>query len=553
MNTEKACQFESAVYKKQIIAEFRNNPLIEALPNLCSIKDMLKKMVLIPKYKSSERNLEDYIRLHKLDNLRGIIIPLSKHKEIGLNISSVLRHGYITRNPLDPENVRKLNMLSEIFKDGSIRNNLDNYKIYNFQTNQSAMGFAIIGLSGVGKSKAVERALASYPQVIYHEKYREKNFTHTQIVWLKLDCPAKGSPNGLCINFFGAIDSILGTDFTEKMLRRRATVETMMYYMSKLAVQFSVGLIVIDELQHLLESRTDADVILNFLVTLDNIVGVPLVLIGNYTSLDVLQRSFRQARRASGSGEVFWNRMDNDVEWKTFLTYIWKYQWTKYECELTQEIVDTMHEETMGIAALTIGLYKAVQRRAILSGKEIITPELIKIVSNEEKVMTKPMRDALKSKLYSEYEFYRDLHEKDGDAFAYNQKHKDTIIKEKKKRKKPVQLQDNEEVELAFNKIYLWLLEKDIESDKAKERADEIVNNYNLNTPIEELQNLALKGLIKEKISKLEKQKKAKSMEEGDLRKMYKEKEQSGSDMHSVLEENNLIKSPDELLKGVEQ
>jgi hypothetical protein len=422
-----------------------------------------------------------------------------------------------------------------------------------FQTNQSAMGFAIIGLSGVGKSKAVERALVSYPQVIYHEKYKERYFTHTQIVWLKLDCPAKGSLNGLCINFFGALDSILGTDYAEKMLKRRSTVETMMYYMGKLAVQFSIGLLIIDELQHLINSRADADILLNFLVTLDNTVGVPLILIGNYTALDVLQRSFRQARRASGSGEVFWNRMDNDIEWKMFLSYIWQYQWTNSECNLTQEIIDTMYEETMGIAALTIGLYKAVQRRAILSGREIITPELIKLVSNEEKVMTKPMRDALKNKLYSEYEVYRDLHEKDGDAFAYSEKHKDTIIKEKKKRKKPVQLQDNREVELAYNKIYLWLLEKDVDSDKAKERADEIVNNYNLNIPIEELQNLALKGLIKEKISKLEKQKKAKSMEEGDLRKMYKEKEQSGSDMHSVLEENNLIKSPDELLKGVEQ
>jgi hypothetical protein len=132
MNTEKPCQFELAVYKKQKIEEFRNNPLIEALPNLCSIKDMLKRIVLKPKYKSSDRNLEDYLRLHKLENLRGIIIPLSKHKEIALNISSALRHGYVSRNPLDPEIVRKLNLLSEIFKDGLFKKNLENYKTYNF-------------------------------------------------------------------------------------------------------------------------------------------------------------------------------------------------------------------------------------------------------------------------------------------------------------------------------------------------------------------------------------------------------------------------------------
>lgn len=551
MNIRDICQYEAAVYKEQPIDEFRNNPLIEALPNLCSINDMLKKMVLVPHYTSSERKLENYIRIHKLENLRRIIIPLSKHKEIALNISSVLRHGYVSRNPLSPENVRKLNMLSEIFKDDSIKNNLQNYKTYNFQISQSAMGFAIIGLSGVGKSKAVERALASYPQVIYHERYKERSFTHTQIVWLKLECPAKGSPNGLCINFFGAIDSILGTDYAERIIRKRASVETMMHYMRQLALNYSIGLIIIDEIQHLLDSRTGANLILNFLVTLDNIVGVPIILIGNYTALDVLRGTFRQARRASGSGEVFWNRMDNNVEWKTFLPYIWKYQWTKNECELTQEIMDIMYEETMGIAALTIELYKAVQRRAILSEKEIITPELIKIVSNEEKIMTKPMRVALKNNAYGEYEFYRDLREKDGNVYAYSDKHKDIILQAKKK--KAVQPQDNEEVELAFNKIYLWLLERDIDSDMAKERADEIVKNYDTSTPIEELQKIALKSLIKEKIENIEKRKKSSPIEDGDLRKMYKEKKQNDSDIYSVLEKNNLIKNPDELYKGEKQ
>jgi len=550
VNIHDICQYEKATYKEQPIEEFRNNPLIEALPDICSINDMLKKIVSMPQYSNDERELENHIRILKLDNLRRVIIPLSKHKEIALNISSVVRQGYVLRNPLSPDNVRKLNMLSEIFKDSSIRDNLQNYKTYNFQKNQSAMGFAVIGVSGMGKTTAIEGILLSYPQVIYHEEYKESNFTHTQIVWLKLDCPAKGSPNGLCLNYFEAIDNILGTDFTERIIRKRASVETMMHYMRQLALNFSIGIIIIDEIQHLLDSRSGADLILNFLVTLDNIVGVPIILIGTYTALEVLQGSFRQARRASGSGEVFWNRMDNNDEWKVFLTYIWKYQWTKKECQLTQEIMDTMYQETMGITASTINLYKAVQRRAILSGKEIITPELIKIVSSEEQILTKPMRAALKNSAYKEYEVYQDLHEVDRDIYAYSTEHRNIIVKGKNKN---IQQQGSEDAELAFNKIYLWLLEKDIDINTAKERADEIVKKFDGNTPVEELQKIALKGLIKDKITNIEKRKKSNPIEEGDLRKMYKDKEQSHSDIYSVLKKNNLIKNPDGLYKGEKQ
>ena len=70
---------------------------------------------------------------------------------------------------------------------------------------------SIIGISGIGKTTAIERLLLMYPQVIKHFEYKGECFTRTQIVWLKIDCPYDGNLSTLCKSFFKAIDDILGT------------------------------------------------------------------------------------------------------------------------------------------------------------------------------------------------------------------------------------------------------------------------------------------------------------------------------------------------------
>ena len=87
----------------------------------------------------------------------------------------------------------------------------------------SASGFAIVGLSGMGKTTAVERTLLLYPQVIQHNRYNGKLFILKQLVWLKLDCPASGSLKVLCQNFFRQVDLILGTNYFKQHVNSKST------------------------------------------------------------------------------------------------------------------------------------------------------------------------------------------------------------------------------------------------------------------------------------------------------------------------------------------
>lgn len=97
---------------------------------------------------------------------------------------------------------------------------------------------------------------------------------------LKIDCPYDGSLSTLCKSFFEAIDNLLGTRYSEKFGSGYRVTSTMLLHMTSLASMYGIGLLVIDEIQHLLHSKNDQEEILNFFVTLSNTVGIPTVLIG---------------------------------------------------------------------------------------------------------------------------------------------------------------------------------------------------------------------------------------------------------------------------------
>ena len=77
--------------------------------------------------------------------------------------------------------------------------------------------------------------------------------------------------------------------------------------MSQVARHTGLGMLVIDEIQHLKQAKSGgSEKMLNFFVTLVNTIGVPVVLIGTTKAMSVLQSEFSQARRGSGQGDMVW-------------------------------------------------------------------------------------------------------------------------------------------------------------------------------------------------------------------------------------------------------
>jgi hypothetical protein len=149
---------------------------------------------------------------------------------------------------------------------------------------------------------------------------------------------------------------------------------------------------------------------LNFFVNLVNNVGVPVILVGTPKAVKVLQGDFRQARRGSGlGGDMVCDRIQKDEVWDLLVSSIWHYQWTKKETPLTSEISSILYEETQGIPDLLKKVYAIAQAYAISSGKEEITPYIIRKAAKENLKLVQPMLTALKTGNIREIAKYEDI------------------------------------------------------------------------------------------------------------------------------------------------
>ncbi len=378
-----------AKYRDAEIREYEGQPLINALPPINSPQDTARMRARFPKVDEAEKVLPAHIRRHAMMRiLDQFLYPTKSHLQLEQMISSMIRRGYLSRNIAAPDYQRNLDDVGHTDFNVIARN-----------AGNEALVSSIIGCSGTGKSTAVEAILKTYPQAIYHPEYQ-----HAQLVWLKVECPHDGSVKNLCTNFFRAVDDALGTDYQALYVKSRSSAESMLGDIARVSALHSVGVLVIDEIQHLEKSRSGgAAKMLNFFVTLTNVIKVPVLFVGTPKALELFQPTMRSARRASQFGSLDWGRFaraandGSDGEWERFFKRLWKLQWFEHATPINQEIMDLFWECTQGIAHIAVALFYLSQARAAVAGREVIDRTLVTKVYQEELAMVHPMISALKS------------------------------------------------------------------------------------------------------------------------------------------------------------
>jgi len=379
-----------AEYNDPLIPDYQGNPLLEALPPIWKKEQVIDMLQFYPEYQNAQREWPPELRLHLIRNVLKFFEVIPIHIDLEQRLSSMVRLGYQARNPRLHDYYRdidkKVNAL--LFREPLISN-----------LQSSAIAMAVVGLSGVGKSVTLGHLLALYPQVIFHHNYRGNDFSLVQLVWLKLECPFDGSTKGLCLNFFQALDELFDTHHVKNYARDgRASTDEMIKDMARLASLHAIGVLVIDEIQHLSNAKSGgSEKMLSFFVELVNKIGMPVILVGTYKAMAMLNSEFRLARRSAGLGDFVWDSMRRDDTWNTFLESLWRYQYTQKECPLTPQLNRTLYDVTQGITDLAVKAYMLAQARAITRGDEAITPSLIRSVAHDSFRLAGPILDALKS------------------------------------------------------------------------------------------------------------------------------------------------------------
>lgn len=390
---------EPARYKEQSIPAFRGNPWLEALPLMLSREEAKRLMARYPPYDPADRERPAEEREMLAAGLSMLLRhPLGVHVELESRLSRLIRWGYAARNPMDPTFQASVdargNALEVVGKDENVVINARGVS----GLQPAATGLTFLGTTGIGKTVGTEMTLGAYSQIIVHTEYRGRKFLMTQVVHMTLQCPKDGSIRTLCQNFFEAMDALhaplpMQTNYQRDYLPKYPAIQRMIPSMARLAAQHGLGLLVLDEVQDLNPRGSAA--ILSFLVQLVNTIGVPVMLVGGVDALPVLMAQFRQARRGATEGDLIVRRAEPGQGFRAFCEILWRYQYTRHYTELTEELVQALYDGSQGITQYLVGLFKLSQIRAIATGIERLTPEIVRSVARDSFAQAGPVLRAI--------------------------------------------------------------------------------------------------------------------------------------------------------------
>ncbi|CAG7648085.1 ATP-binding protein [Paenibacillus allorhizosphaerae] len=509
-----------ALYRRAEIEKYRNNLLIEALQPIHNMQTVIKKLTKTVRFHERDRLKNETLRIHCIYDLARLVQPLENHLRIEQSLSILIRDGYVDRNPLTVNGVRLRNEGAEnvakamqVYKVTK-KLNSQNVSFDKMSYKTSGGGLSLIGVSGMGKTTAINNILMTmYPaQVIRHGQYKGLNINSTQIVWMKLECPSKGSIRSLCLHFFQILKELVGEEHYDTFVKNRATIDQMIPQMAQMCATYMVGVLIIDEIQHLCGNTDEEEDMLNFFVTLKNMLGIPIILIGTNKAWDMLSKEFRQLRRACEHfGVIFWERMDfraldapDDsevgIDWKLFLGTLWKYQWTRNPVELSSALNEAMYEYSQGVTDIAIKLFMIAQWRSINSGVEIITPQIIRDVAENELRALKPVLQAVKLNDYVTLESLKDIYVKDFNIDKFFNK----ALAEMAKRNltfanKPENEGTKKDViDLSYEAVK-WLMEAQVPMNHAETIVRALIEQHK-NILLPELKSMALQTYAKLKL-----------------------------------------------------
>lgn len=376
---------ETPIYQKTGAKEIDGNPLIAHLrlpPE--TDKEAYLRLALKPQFDESERELPTAIRRLRINRLRNFFAPtLPVHRRALIGISSQVFDGYIPRNPLTAAGQRVLHGSTV---DPLIRPTIS----------------FIAGHSGMGKSTLVDRLLSHLGnQTLQHSSFNGVEFPERQILWLRRNVPEHCTVRTLCATFGDYTDRILGINLYSGLFSNLRGGDRNLYLseIRKIITNHHVGLLVLDEFQNLSLMGVGAQKIIAFLVSLRDELGLPIVVVGTYKALRLLERDLSTARRLVEGGYFDLERPSSsaDESWQQLCKIVWNYQWLREPVGYSSDICEALYEASQGITGIMLSTYISAQLAAIEDGSERLNADLILKVFRDRMKPLHPAVRVLKS------------------------------------------------------------------------------------------------------------------------------------------------------------
>lgn len=322
------------------------------LPPMLSGAELLSALEVLPDYDASIINQDAATRMIALSDLYKLYIPSQMSVEIYSKLYLALHRS----------------MQKKTTRAATQQQN-ENHKAILQQECNGILGgsdsFTIIGTSGIGKSSAINRAI----DLITSGGVIEIKEPYTKIIpCIVVQCPFDSSVKGLLLEILRKVDEVIGSNYYKNALKIRVTTDMLIGSVSQVAINH-IGLLVVDEIQNVVNSKNGRNVI-GMLTQLINNSGISICMVGTPESSRFFEQVMQLARRSLG---LEYGAVEYNSFFCEFCRTLFSYRYVRYESVLTDAYVAWLYEHSAGIISVVVSLVHDAQEIAILSGKEILS------------------------------------------------------------------------------------------------------------------------------------------------------------------------------------
>jgi len=395
---------------------YDDNPLIDACGEILPAAETLRRLWRVPAVPKGDGSLAPHLVEHCLMDVRRLCVPSEPGLALATTVDVLMRQGYVHRRPSDPATWRR------IYDRGDDASGLD----VGVQ-----LAATVVGVSGAGKSTALERALHLKPQMVIHDRFPHLSGPVRQLLWLKADVPASGKLKDLVMAWACAADEVLGTDYAEVIMRgrERSGIGMAREWAARMACHFP-GLLVLDEIQNLFKIQTKSvrrsvsgrretmllrivdDEALKFVLTLTNTNKFPLIVCGTPDGLRAFgTRMSTSQRLITGGLHYFGHAADGNDDFlrKRLLPRLFDYQWLPNRLVLEDGVAALVHSFTAGLPRICAALWVHAHRRALAVNAKGLGVEHLKYAAAHTLAPLQPAVQALLSGDPAKMAMYEDL------------------------------------------------------------------------------------------------------------------------------------------------
>ena len=329
-----------------------NMSLIKKLPPMLSGSSLEQALSILPDYDSEIINQDAATRLIALSDLYKVFVPNQMSKEIYSKLYLAL--------------LRSLQK-----KDGILRvkQSLANHTASMQQQEYSGIlggsdSFTILGVSGIGKSSSISRAV----QLLTHDRIIETGQPYRKILpCVVVQCPFDSSVKGLLLEVIRVVDEQLGSSYYPKTTSIKATVDMLIGTASTILLNH-VGILIVDEIQNVAISKNGRN-LLGVLLQLINCSGVSICMVGTPECQDFFTQAMQLARRSLG---LQYDSMEYGAEFVELCETLYKYQYVRNRTELDDATIRWLYEHSNGNVSSVVTLLSEAQIIGIEQGSEIL-------------------------------------------------------------------------------------------------------------------------------------------------------------------------------------